>query len=391
MRSAHITAAALILCAHSAAVATPTPTFSFTPLGHLPGAKVDLFSIGEGISRDGTAVVGSSRNASGFQEAFLWTRERGMIGLGDLPGAEFSSSARVVSADGSVVSGLGRIGLEDNIVSTRAFRWTESTSITDLGSIPPTNGFSNPWGMSGDGRYIIGTAQGPNGFEAFIYDHNSGQMSGIGAFEGRAISDDGSIAATTQFLNGMFTASRWTADTGHTSIGFLHPSHSQSDPAAMTPDGAVIVGYSAPVVDFVSVNHRAFRWTESTGMTPLPSVNPEAILWINEARAVSADGSLIGGFERAIGDDEQFAVIWHETLGAINLQSFLESRGVDLGLFSLRSVEGISGDGRTLVGTALDIFGNAQAYIVTIPAPSSALLMLAAFGIASSRRRDSRS
>ena len=47
----------------------------------LPGG----FSSAEGVSANGRIVVGASDSISGRQ-AFLWTEEGGMIGLGDLPG-----------------------------------------------------------------------------------------------------------------------------------------------------------------------------------------------------------------------------------------------------------------------------------------------------------------
>ena len=66
-------------------------------------------------------VVGNCRSASGT-EAFRWTEATGMVGLGDLPGGDFYSTAYGVSADGSVVVGRGR-----SASGVEAFRWTEAT------------------------------------------------------------------------------------------------------------------------------------------------------------------------------------------------------------------------------------------------------------------------
>src|SRR5687768_17840610 len=49
------------------------------------------------ISSDGSTVVGSTFGSGGF-EAFRWTKDDGMTGLGDLDGGEFFSFATAVSA-----------------------------------------------------------------------------------------------------------------------------------------------------------------------------------------------------------------------------------------------------------------------------------------------------
>ncbi len=64
---------------------------SFTGLGDLPGGVFESFA--DGVSGDGSVVVGSGNSASGA-EAFRWTSGGGMVGLGDLPGGFFFSRAR---------------------------------------------------------------------------------------------------------------------------------------------------------------------------------------------------------------------------------------------------------------------------------------------------------
>ena len=72
----------------------------------MPGGT--YFSEALGVSADGRFIVGQSVSASGF-EAFYWSQEDGMIGLGDLPGSDFFSIANDVSADGGTVVGNGYI------------------------------------------------------------------------------------------------------------------------------------------------------------------------------------------------------------------------------------------------------------------------------------------
>ncbi|MFM6373314.1 MAG: hypothetical protein ACKPH1_05120 [Microcystis panniformis] len=81
-------------------VAVPAQAASFQGLGGLPGS---FSSSANGVSADGSVVVGSSNIGNG-NEAFRWTQATGMVGLGNLSGWN-SSSASGVSADGSVVVG----------------------------------------------------------------------------------------------------------------------------------------------------------------------------------------------------------------------------------------------------------------------------------------------
>ena len=91
----------------------------------MPGA-VSRYAYG--ISADGSTVVGlSNRTGDINDEAFRWTALTGMVGLGFLPGDDFSR-ANAVNADGSFVVGTSGYNY-------KAFVWTQLTgmqSIQDL-------------------------------------------------------------------------------------------------------------------------------------------------------------------------------------------------------------------------------------------------------------------
>ena len=71
-------------------------------LGFLPNAASGKSSA-DGVSADGSVVVGSGRNVNDETEAFRWV-DGTMTGLGFLPNAAINSSyANGVSADGSKV------------------------------------------------------------------------------------------------------------------------------------------------------------------------------------------------------------------------------------------------------------------------------------------------
>ena len=89
-------------------------------LGLLPRRK---FSAAWACSADGLVVVGQSwtqgnQNSSNYEQAFRWTASTGMVGLGELPGGIYYSEADGVSPDGSIV-----VGGSGGANGTEAFIW----------------------------------------------------------------------------------------------------------------------------------------------------------------------------------------------------------------------------------------------------------------------------
>jgi probable HAF family extracellular repeat protein len=58
-------------------------------------------------SADGSVIAGDCANDQGNIEAFRWTAETGMVGLGDFAGGFFISSMYEMSADGEILVGYG--------------------------------------------------------------------------------------------------------------------------------------------------------------------------------------------------------------------------------------------------------------------------------------------
>ena len=93
-----------------------------------------------------------------------------MTGLGFLDDVTPHSSASEVSADGGTIVGSAAPG--------EAFRWTKDTGMQGLGFLPG-GGWSTANGVSGDGLIVVGTSASPLGFEsieAFVWSPESGMQ-----------------------------------------------------------------------------------------------------------------------------------------------------------------------------------------------------------------------
>ena len=133
-------------------IATAGWSQSLTWLGVLPNGR---YSYAHAVSADGAVVVGVAENAAYYARAFRWTASGGMQDLGTLGGYE--SGASGVSADGSVV-----VGWAWNAAGySRAFRW-ENGVMQDLGTLG--GNWSAAHGVSADGAVVVGWAWNAAGY-----------------------------------------------------------------------------------------------------------------------------------------------------------------------------------------------------------------------------------
>jgi probable HAF family extracellular repeat protein len=144
-----------------------TPAVGVLPLGFLSSGG--YISRAYACSADGQVACGEnlfqpqgSPPPLPVTQAFRWSPATGMVGLGFLPGgSQFLSTARAMSADGSVIVGWAT----DSSFANRPFRWTQATGMVDI-----TGGaFSGTArGVSGNGRYIVGSDAAAS--RAYIWD-----------------------------------------------------------------------------------------------------------------------------------------------------------------------------------------------------------------------------
>lgn len=174
-------------------------------LGGIPGSSISS-SFAHAVSADGSVIVGESAGT-----AFYWTSSGGMIGLGNVAGGDFTSTyAWDVSADGSVVVGYGYLPPNAPLFTPKeAFRWTPEEGMVGLGDLPGGIFNSDARGVSADGTVIVGESNSATGSEAFRWTPEEG-MVGLGSLPGggfntsaTATSADGSVIVG----NGRFAGS----------------------------------------------------------------------------------------------------------------------------------------------------------------------------------------
>lgn len=150
----------------------------FQPLGNLGGTSPH----GEAwaISADGNVVVGYSSNTSGQTEAFRWTSTSGMSGIGNSGATARSGIAWGVSSDGTTVVGIGTPTPNDVI----GFRWNAALGTPqDLGDLPGGNNTTRAYTANADGSVIVGEGSATGGTRAFRWT-SSGGMSDLGVTSG---------------------------------------------------------------------------------------------------------------------------------------------------------------------------------------------------------------
>lgn len=265
-------------------------------LGSLAPALPSASAYARGVSADGSVVVGSSYLPDWSVRAFRWTPSGGMQELGTLRG--LSSQAISVSADGAVV--VGNVTGSQGIGDTWCFRWTAATGMQDIGSLA---GVADPrwnnWGpvecsaISADGRVIVGMSKNHRGFKRiFRWTESSGMQDWVASETRSGATRDSDVTPWAVSADGSVLvgsngerACRWAAGGQPQYLGTLGGVFSYA--YGVSADGEVVVGQCTNAAGFP----RAFRWTQAGGMQDLGALGDRC----SSARAVSADGSVVVG------------------------------------------------------------------------------------------------
>jgi probable HAF family extracellular repeat protein len=348
----------LMACLSGGGGESLAPVAVFVPLGSLSGYTM---SQAVAVSSNGSVVVGTASTAAGNRQAFRWTAQQGMAGLGFIASGTYSAAA-AVSADGSVILGNGDSATAP-ATPAGVFRWTANAGAIRLDS-PAGAYLCSGGGLSGDGAIVAGTCLQFNN-EAFRWTDNAAPV-GLGRFGGgsnqtssaTAISGDGAVivGAGHPVLTG---AVMWAANGAAAVLGKL-PGDASAYAVAVSHDGAVIVGTSQDSVQ----NARAFRWTQDAGMEALGAA-PSGVLGTFVA-SISGDGTtVVGGGPTNNGD---VALIWDAGHGWRLLDAALAADyRLEIPGWTLARATAIAEDGHTIAGYGTNALGQTEAWIVQLP------------------------
>ncbi len=290
-------------------------------------------------SRDGAVIVGTAVNTTGSQEAVRWTL--GSIhGLGALtPGGV--SLGNGVSGNGSVVVGASTSGL-----GQEAFRWENGVMVGlgDLGYEEATN--SEAYSVSADGRVIVGYGQGPQNSRAVRWDDGLiSELEDLPDGGDRSIATE--ISADGSVIVGLCSSAlgqepcRWDSR-GPVGLGDLPGGQFNGTARGVSVDGLVVVGESS-----TDARDEAFIWTADDGMRNLRLVLSDDLdldltgWFLETAFDVSDDGRTIVGWGiNPSGDREGWiAIVPEPSSGALSAFATLGLVTLRAGLLKRRRIQ----------------------------------------------------
>jgi probable HAF family extracellular repeat protein len=291
-------------------------------------------------------VVGLSTSAlalslgAGLAASAPALADAGFTPLGSLgSGTNFFSEAYGLTPDGRTIVGATQLDANSSV----AFKWTALTGLVSQGDLSGGSVRSIAYGITPDASTICGEGNSAAGAEAFKKTGSTFTALGgtvTGGFFGssaNAISSDGSIIVGSRELAGfVIEACYWDA-TGIHGMGILDPTGFLSWCNGVSGDGSVIVGQTD-----ANGGATAFRYTAAGGMVSLGTLGGTGVP-NSEAHAISRDGNVIVGYSNSALGTEAFR--WTQFDGMVSLGD-LDGGNV------LSIARGVSHDGRVIVGRA---------------------------------------
>jgi probable HAF family extracellular repeat protein len=220
------------------------------------------------------------------------------------------STAYDISGDGSKIVGLGWV----NAGTAHGFQWDAVNGMVDLGSLGGESSRAN--GISSDGHLIVGWDQDPSTgwWRGAKWVDGVEELMAPGTNLGMAqgCSSDGTWIVGDNHPEFIDDGWRWSAETGFVSTGTLSGWMFQGHPMDVSDDGQVVVGWSGYFMD-------------------------------------------------------QFAMIWTEATGCVDLKQYLTDLGISVPVNSIAIATSVSPDGTIISGYAGSLFEGFTGFIATIP------------------------
>ncbi len=313
-----------------------------------------VLSFTYGGSADGSTAFGLAVRLPSPAEGFRWTTNEGAHFFQPPAGVSVIGPTGV-SGDGSIVVGSAFFNQ-----AIGGYRWTEASGVVTIPEVSPLS-------ISDNGLYEIGVTSQSG--QPYRWSQGDGyQYLSPSAGRATSVSADGSVIVGTKSGVPGF-GWRWTQQEGIQSLGTVPADWDSSTPADLSPDGSVIVGSLTRSKDSQQL---AYRWTADLGYDilatfaePIPTT----------PHAVAADGRTIVGY--GLLDGERVAVIWLADGSIHRMDDYLASLGADTtGWIQFDDATAISDDGLTIIGNGRNAQNGVEGWIVHIPSPTSALVLM---------------
>ncbi len=350
-------------------------------LGDLPGGKFQSRAFA--ISGDGEFVVGTSTTEDG-EEGFRYeVKTKKLVSIGDLPGGSVECHPSSISGDGSTVVGWGHTD-EGNT----GFKWTQEKGLVPLGDLGGGEFSlirSQATGISRNGKHIVGVAgtikrndfgRGFNRYEAFLMSGDK-PMQGLGSpireaswSSAFAVSDD------ANFIGGMSEpsdrhvglATCWLEASRSVLLPQLRDvpigAYSRSIIYATNPSGTAFIGENCGDSFLIVVD--GFKGSDASPKPGLHVFERFDDQRPGSAFALADDAHLVvGSVDSQMYQKEAF--VWSPKDGSQRLAKYLATKSIDTKGWILNSAQGISADGRRIVGYGTNPEGEEEAFLVILP------------------------
>lgn len=325
-----------------------------------------------GVSADGTIACGSIP----LGQYYIWRLSDPTV-VTPIGGFANAGTAQL-SADGDRMSGQlgGFIALPPiptTVVNQMAVYDVSENAWTGVGGINWYSGTdtSSGWSVSGDGNTLVGLGWSPNMTNAYAIKsvNTAGVWSAPVAMPwlvpGRSTRANGCSSNGNTLVGwqdnpaGYRQGAIWVNGIGQR-LWHQYPRRPLGEASACSGDGTWVVGAGGYGTD-----DQAWRWSLATGSQWLGDLVTTAG-WRGAATDITADGSIIIGYERPSGPAAGGqGWIWTEAGGMQNLTIWVQSQGVvfPTGVTTLALPLAISDDGKTIVGIA----NNGTNFVVRLP------------------------
>jgi hypothetical protein len=348
------------------------------------------------LSRDGSTVGGFALPSG---RGFTWSRPGGYRDFTEANGYNGFYTPFALSPTGDVVVG----GKFSTTEQARAFRRVGATSVEDLGSpwnASFTQGSKSILGMwtNQTGTRVIASVQrrigsGAPQISPFVWTQEANswqplipsQQSLSDYVDVNDASDDGTVVVGQVNEGSIFGATRGfvhRADTGYSLLTVPTSNSIGWTAQAVNASGNIIVGDHGTAFRIGN----AVVWRDGVP-TLLPNL---ANYTIATALDVTDDGNMVIGTALSLTQPDT-TFVWTLAGGTRSLTAYLADYAVSLpGEYTILSIH-LSGDGNTIAGYYQPTLngenvGESRAFVFTIPAPSS-ILLLSAGTLALTRRR----